>query len=73
MSMWVRVLGQRGNATGVVLPPVALRALGWKKGDYLMIDAVDETALTIRRFTPTHVPDRVVRSLKNKPPIAYDR
>lgn len=55
--MWVRKIGRKGNVLGVTLPQEALRALGWERGDHLIIYLHNEGSLLATRFDPEKRPD----------------
>lgn len=55
--MWVRKIGTKGKSKSVVLPKPALDALGWEKGDHLLIYLHNNDALLAIRFDPEKRPD----------------
>lgn len=70
--MWVRILGQKGSAEAIVLPPPALRALGWQRGDFLLIRMNSRSELLLTKFNPVQLPDRVLNEIEPLPEIKYE-
>jgi len=50
--MWVRKIGVGGNSKSIVLPPQALEALGWEKGDHIVIFMHIKDNLIMHKFDP---------------------
>ena len=62
--MWVRKLGAKGNAEAVSLPSEALEALGWERGDHIVVTMVSPTALRLTKFDGVRASDRALRALE---------
>ena len=71
VDMWVRKIMRLGTSDVVTLPAPALDALGWSKGDMLLVRLHDEHELRITKFNPATAPDRVLRELEPLPEIKY--
>jgi len=69
--MWVRILGEKGNSSGLLLPTKALRALGWERGDFVRIEMTSSKELLLTRFNPATVPDRATAAFEPLPQIHY--
>ena len=54
---------------GVVLPPEALDALVWERGDYICIRMTDMGSLTLTRIDPLEISDRARGKLEPLPII----
>jgi len=69
--MWIRRIGQKGNAEAIVLPSAALGALGWERGDFIRISMTMSGELLLTKFNPATVPDRASAALEPLPQIEY--
>lgn len=69
--MWVRRIGRVGNSEMVHFPVSALRALEWKRGDFLVIEMPNSHQLLMTKFDPAQVPDRVREALVPLPEIQH--
>lgn len=47
----------KGNAVGVTIPQAALRALGWERGQHLLLYLHNNDGILIVRFDPQKRPD----------------
>lgn len=57
--VWVRKIVKNGNAYTVVLPVEVLRAYGWERGDYLVVQAATTRSLVITKYKPHELPGRL--------------
>ena len=62
--MWVRKITKQGNVEGVSLPAEAMKALGWEKGNYLIVRMPRGNAILLTKFNPASLSDRQLHALK---------
>lgn len=56
-GMWVRKVQAGATSKYVVLPPEALQALEWERGDHLVLWLQSPNQLIITKFDPRFRPD----------------
>lgn len=59
-DMWVRIIGKKGNAQGFAIPKAAMRALGWERGDHLLIYLHNKNAIVVTKLRPEKRPDLII-------------
>lgn len=71
--MWIRKLVKNGSAISCVIPPEALSALGWKRGDSLVIRMKTVCSLELMKVDFVSLPDRMAEELKEITNTTHER
>lgn len=67
--IFVRKLAKHGESYDVGIPIEILRAFGWERGDNMLVRAERNGVLSITKFNPASVPDKIAEAQKPLPEI----
>lgn len=59
--MWLRLITKIGNSKHIVLPTMALRSLGWDRGDWLQVSVVGANKILLEKLELARLTDESIR------------